>query len=139
VDPRTNPCLRERLKANSRAPQIARRSLERALCGLSPALLYRLKLLVSELVTNAVIHGPQAKGGAIQLTVMTSQDAVSVAVTDSGSGFDRTLRAPSIRDSGWGLFLVEKLSDRWGVAREKQTRVWFEIDRQVEENAWSSS
>jgi hypothetical protein len=29
---------------------------------------------------------------------------------------------------GWGLFLVEKLADRWGVARNSLTRVWFEID-----------
>jgi hypothetical protein len=34
------------------------------------------------------------------------------------------------QDSGWGLFLVEQLSDRWGVEQIGQaTTVWFEIDR----------
>lgn len=88
-----------------------------------------MKLLVSELVTNAVIHGPQGDGGAIELNVRASSRSVSVEVTDRGSGFERRLRAPSVRDSGWGLFLVEKLSDRWGVIEEEATRVWFEIDR----------
>src|SRR5215211_1066250 len=34
------------------------------------------------------------------------------------------------RDSGWGLFLVERLANRWGVGREgRGTRVWFELRR----------
>ena len=35
------------------------------------------------------------------------------------------------RPSGWGLYLVRELSDRWGVERNKQTRVWFELDREA--------
>jgi hypothetical protein len=34
--------------------------------------------------------------------------------------------AEAARDSGWGLFFVTQLADRWGVDRE-QGRVWFEI------------
>jgi anti-sigma regulatory factor (Ser/Thr protein kinase) len=131
VRPEEEACLHERLPANLRAPQSARRSLERALPHLPPILLDRLKLLVSELVTNAVVHVPPAKATAVELTVRAFPDSVSVEVADTGSGFEHWLRRPSVRDSGWGLFLVERLSDRWGVVQEEQTRVWFEIDRPV--------
>ena len=31
--------------------------------------------------------------------------------------------------TGWGLFLIDQLSERWGVVREKVTTVWFEVGR----------
>ena len=34
-----------------------------------------------------------------------------------------------MRASGWGLYLVSELSDRWGVDHRRRTRVWFEMDR----------
>ena len=37
---------------------------------------------------------------------------------------------PGTDDSGWGLFLVERLADRWGVSQDSgATRVWFELRR----------
>jgi hypothetical protein len=33
------------------------------------------------------------------------------------------------RPTGWGLFLVGEIADRWGIERDDHTRVWFEIDR----------
>jgi hypothetical protein len=51
-----------------------------------------------------------------------------VEVTDPGPGFGE-VRAPSIyRDSGWGLYLVEQVANRWGVDRSRWNTVWFEID-----------
>ena len=32
------------------------------------------------------------------------------------------------RPGGWGLYLVDQLADRWGVARDHLNRVWFEMD-----------
>ena len=32
------------------------------------------------------------------------------------------------RPGGWGLALVESMSDRWGIERGDRTRVWFELD-----------
>jgi anti-sigma regulatory factor (Ser/Thr protein kinase) len=101
------------------------------LSDLPPALLDRVRLLVSELVTNAVVHGPRTEDSAVQLTVHTSPKSLTVEVRDTGSGFQRRLLAPSVRGSGWGLFLVEKMSDRWGVNGNDQTRVWFQIDRRA--------
>ena len=53
-----------------------------------------------------------------------------VEVCDQGPGFELSEPAPDpARPSGWGLYLVRELSDRWGIDRDGQTRVWFELDR----------
>jgi hypothetical protein len=57
-----------------------------------------------------------------------------VEVADAGQGFDHTT-APRPRSvngvvepSGWGLFLVDQIADRWGAVQvEGETRVWFEL------------
>ena len=51
------------------------------------------------------------------------------SATDSGPGFDAGTPLPSLyQDSGWGLYLVEQIADRWGVKQEEGTCVWFEVD-----------
>lgn len=93
-----------------------------------------VRLLVSELVTNAVTHGAPGESGAVGLTVDVDGGAVRVEVRDPGHGFDPG-PAPTdpTRSSGWGLYLVETLSDRWGIeaAEPDGTRVWFELDAAV--------
>jgi anti-sigma regulatory factor (Ser/Thr protein kinase) len=56
---------------------------------------------------------------------------VLTEVIDDGAGFEAPPRdSPSGDRCGWGLFLVERLADRWGVVREDNgTRVWFELRR----------
>jgi hypothetical protein len=51
-----------------------------------------------------------------------------VGVPDEGPGFERHVR-PGGRNVGWGLFIVDTVSDRWGVIRGPIKEVWFEIDR----------
>lgn len=89
---------------------------------------YELLLAVSEIVTNAVLHGPA--DAPIQLLARTSDDHLRVDVTDSGEGFvSRPGALDSDREGGYGLFLVERLARRWGVVRQRSTtRVWFEFD-----------
>jgi anti-sigma regulatory factor (Ser/Thr protein kinase) len=57
--------------------------------------------------------------------------AVLVEVCDEGPGFEPIGRTAGQDDtSGWGLYLVDQMADRWGVAREDAaTRVWFELKR----------
>ena len=89
-----------------------------------------VRLLVSELVTNAVRHGPGEPSGPIHIRLDVEPGVVRVEVVDPGEGFVPRERDP--RDDalgGWGLFLVSKLADRWGVESEPSTRVWFELDR----------
>ena len=88
-----------------------------------------VRLLVSELVTNAVRHADLESGDAILLVVEVAEDSLRVEVHDSGAGFVPSEPAPDpARPSGWGLYLVAELADRWGVDSNDRTRVWFEVD-----------
>ena len=88
-----------------------------------------VRLLVSELVTNAVRHANLAPADIILLVIEVEDARLRVEVHDPGGGFVPTAPAPDpARPSGWGLYLVEELADRWGVVRNRMTRVWFEID-----------
>lgn len=109
---------------------IARHALD-GLDGRLPAdQLGDVRLLVSELVTNALRHADGEGQEAIRLVVTVSDERVRVEVADSGGGFDpEPPPEDPHRAAGWGLFLVDTLADRWGVERGGGTRVWFELDR----------
>jgi anti-sigma regulatory factor (Ser/Thr protein kinase) len=89
-----------------------------------------VRLLVSELVTNAVRHANLDAGDVIGLVVEVADHALRVEVHDPGGGFVPTAPSPDpTRPSGWGLYLVAELADRWGVDSDETTLVWFELDR----------
>jgi anti-sigma regulatory factor (Ser/Thr protein kinase) len=89
-------------------------------------------LLVGELVTNSLLHAKSAEADGIVLELVIGLDAVRVEVTDGGSPTVPTIQPfDGARPGGRGLFLVDTLSDRWGMTREgaRETRVWFEMVR----------
>ena len=101
------------------------------------SLAFDVRLLVSELVTNSVRHAQIGPEDSIHLRVRIDNGDVRVEVLDSGPGFDPPAPDPTAeaaRDSGWGLFFVTQLADKWGVDRE-HGRVWFEIHRDRERDA----
>ena len=90
--------------------------------------LQKLALVVTELVSNAVRHSQAT--GAVRLAMTPKPEFLCVQVTDEGHGL---VPAPgaigSEAGAGYGLFLVEQLTRRWGMTRESgNTRVWLEID-----------
>jgi anti-sigma regulatory factor (Ser/Thr protein kinase) len=87
-----------------------------------------LELVVTEVVTNAVRHG--APSGAIWLAATPKPEFLCVQVTDEGPGLVPNPGAmASDENGGFGLFIVEQLTRRWGMTREnRRTRVWFEFD-----------
>ena len=93
-------------------------------------LLESIRLLVTELITNSVKHG-RTDDRQVRVTVTLTPEIVRVEVADGGNGFDPPPPAPDPTDtpSGWGLYLVDKMADRWGVEDDDGTLVWFEIDR----------
>ena len=95
---------------------------------LDPEQVQSLRLIVSELVTNALRHG--AEGEQIDVAVTPKPEFLCVQVTDDGPGLAPRPRALETDDEGgFGLFFVEQLARRWGVTREnRRTRVWFELD-----------
>jgi anti-sigma regulatory factor (Ser/Thr protein kinase) len=84
-------------------------------------------LLVTELVSNAVVH---AKGPSLWLTVdETMTNVFHVAVRDDSQVVPRQPQPPDLRRKGGrGLFLVDALSTRWGCdPLGTGKRVWFEL------------
>jgi anti-sigma regulatory factor (Ser/Thr protein kinase) len=117
------------LAAEPGAPRAARAWLARIAEGLLEAgRLADLELAVSELVTNAIRHGKGTE--KIVLAATPKAEFLCVQVTDEGPGLAPRPRAMAAdEDGGFGLFIVEQLTRRWGVTREgRQTRVWFEFD-----------
>jgi anti-sigma regulatory factor (Ser/Thr protein kinase) len=93
------------------------------------ALLADVRLLVSELVTNSVRHSGVREHDRVRIHVQVTPSTVRVEVADAGEGFEPKPRdADRTRPGGWGLYLVDELADRWGVARNDLTCVWFEMD-----------
>ncbi|MEV8334921.1 ATP-binding protein [Streptomyces niveus] len=83
-------------------------------------------LCVSELATNALVHGvPPGRGYRLQLLLL-ADGVFRIEVHDSGDG------RPSVREpygeSGRGLMLVAALADKWGVGeRDPGKIVWCEF------------
>ncbi|MEV0924480.1 ATP-binding protein [Streptomyces spongiicola] len=93
--------------------------------ALSPQTAEHAVLLVSELVGNAVRHtGARVFG----LRMVRRRGWIRVEVRDPSRGLPCLMPVRELDISGRGLFLVDKLSDRWGVdllPRGKTT--WFEM------------
>ena len=108
----------------------ARRVLDQLDGKVDPAKLETARLLVTEVVTNAVRH--VKREGPIDLCLALSEDALRVEVVDPGQGFVPRRRGPdSPLDGNWGLHFLEVLSDRWGIESNERTRVWFELTREA--------
>jgi anti-sigma regulatory factor (Ser/Thr protein kinase) len=90
---------------------------------------WRAELIVTELVTNAVRHGP---GGPVQLALEGGGSAIRGQVADPGPGIRKQelVSRRAIDEGGRGLFLVDALSDSWGLS-DDQSRVWFEVSAQA--------
>lgn len=83
-----------------------------------------LRLLVSELVTNSIRHARLQTGEKVHLRVATGEGVIRVEVRNPGSWFKPSKPVPrKDLSSGWGLYLVDSLADRWGVDRDTVTCV----------------
>jgi anti-sigma regulatory factor (Ser/Thr protein kinase) len=128
--PQLSPALELSLDRDPQAPSLARAAVAgfSAQSELDPLSESTLTLLVSELVSNAVMHSQAPPGSGIVLSArLLDRGAVRVEVVDQGHGFDVPPRKPAQENGGYGLFLVEKQASRWGVDRVGGTRVWFEL------------
>jgi anti-sigma regulatory factor (Ser/Thr protein kinase) len=89
-------------------------------------------LVTSELVTNAVMHA----AGPIEVALDTDGDHTRVEVWDGSperaaqpARHDETSESQSESVGGWGLALIARLSDRWGISRTPASKcVWSEIN-----------
>jgi anti-sigma regulatory factor (Ser/Thr protein kinase) len=91
---------------------------------------FAVRLLVSELFTNAVKYGSRRAGARVRLSVLVTGAHVRAEIGDSGRGFAEgttTMPDPDA-ESGRGLAFLEALATRWGVVHNGETCVWFELD-----------
>ena len=103
----------------------ARRWLEQRAPEATPgATLGDLKLVATELVENALMHGK----GRIILRLETRPDVLRLEVTDEGENAAIKIRTRGKQIGGWGLVLVDRLASNWG-AFEGTTHVWADVPR----------
>jgi anti-sigma regulatory factor (Ser/Thr protein kinase) len=123
------PRIEVQLDVDSTAASEARAAVGALDGEASAEILDDVRLLLSEVVTNAVRHSGAPAGATIGLAVSVTHGRVRAEVTDPGRGFEPTPRAlPQLESGGWGLHLVDRLADRWGVDRGRSVGVWFELD-----------
>jgi anti-sigma regulatory factor (Ser/Thr protein kinase) len=95
--------------------------------GSFAALCEDVRLMVSELVTNAIVH---ASSGC-QVTVGWGGEVLRIDVADRSDAPPELQPQTLTEANGRGLFIVQSLATRWGVERTGSGKsVWFELIRQ---------
>jgi serine/threonine-protein kinase RsbW len=115
------------LPATVHAPARARQAVREAArtSGVDADERWRVEMIITELVSNAVKHGP---GGPVEVAIQAGGNGMRGEVADPGSGIRqfRLDRRRATEEGGRGLFLVDALSDSWGLSDDR-SRVWFEV------------
>jgi anti-sigma regulatory factor (Ser/Thr protein kinase) len=135
--PRIPRRLEVRLPATPKAAATARRALSKLDLPLPMA--FDAQVAVSELVTNSVRHAGLAPDDLIRITAHWSGTRLRVHVRDRRPGPHPTKVSGSIRpapgaESGWGLYLVDRLASRWGTSA---SGYWFELHQKPPSTAAS--
>jgi Histidine kinase-like ATPase domain len=130
--PEAGASVEVELPIGSLAPGAARMVIDHWLTGLvAPWILQDARLLASELVTNSVRHGDLASGTTIVLRMDLTAKTLRLEVENAGTAGAVMSRSVGRREGygGYGLELVQLLSTRWGVSRDRNTSVWLEMGR----------
>jgi anti-sigma regulatory factor (Ser/Thr protein kinase) len=110
---------------SSRAPQLARRRLNEFIGLIESFLLDDLRIVTSELVSNAVAHSGKAGGDPITVKTRLASSVMRVEVIDYG---ERVVALPAHPHKRSGLGVIHEISDRWSAAAKTPFSVWAEID-----------
>jgi len=86
-----------------------------------------VRLLVTELITNALRHGAVRPGDNLSVKAQVSGETVRIEVRDPGRDGEVKPRRPGPHGGGYGLYLVDRLARRWGVDSNDETVVWCEV------------
>jgi anti-sigma regulatory factor (Ser/Thr protein kinase) len=129
--PDPQPSISIRLHGGTGAPFRARRSVLSQLGGqLAETGATDVGLIVSELVTNSVLHANVGPDQTLTVECTALPDRLRITVTDPGSRVEPHLRAPDHHArGGYGLMIVETLCSAWGVVRNSAgaTSVWCDL------------
>jgi anti-sigma regulatory factor (Ser/Thr protein kinase) len=109
--------------ATTARTEVTRRLAQRVTSGA----LDDVRLLLTELITNALRHADMHPGDEIGVRAELLEGTVRIEVSDPGRNGPIEVRAPGARGGGYGLFLVDRLTNQWGVDRHRGTTVWAEL------------
>ena len=106
----------------------ARRAIAKLRGDLGPPLVQTLALLTTELVENSVQH---TKSRFVTLRIAIGTSTVLTEVVDDGPSIGvESIRECGSNRTGWGLFLIQRLADEWGITQHHRSkRVWFKLRR----------
>lgn len=104
-------------------------------CSLEEGPAETFKLILSEAVTNAILHGNQEDSKkSVHVTVDVTNDTITASVKDEGSGFDPNQKKDPLKEEnlldigGRGLLIIREFSDHLEF-RENGTIIHFRVDR----------
>ena len=119
--------LRRSYPATELAPRAARDALAVVVADLPGEQIATGRLLMSELVSNSVRHGPSEAGAKLGIFVGVERNRLRVEVSDASPDSAELRQAGEA--GGYGLRFVDALSSRWGSSRDGDLNVtWFELD-----------
>lgn len=118
-----------RITGGPQAPLAARARVSETFASrLDKPVVDNMRLLVSELVTNCVLHGGASPRGEITVRAKVGEDRVRTEVCHDAPRFVPPSGDPDLNSpGGLGLFLVEQVSEAWGIEEDLETCVWFEL------------
>ena len=123
-------CARLRLGCDPAVVAEARRAVGRFELAVPGPVLDSARLVVTELVTNSIVHGiARGRGLGRRDDRAALPLCLRIEVADPASTAMRPVLRPvgPPSTSGWGLQLVDRLASEWGVDTEAGTRVWCEL------------
>jgi serine/threonine-protein kinase RsbW len=116
------------LPANASSAITARTEVTRRLARrITSGALEDVRLLLTEMITNSLRHGDVLPDDKIRVKAELNDGTVRIEVHDPGRDGPPEARTPGARGGGYGLFLVDRLTNQWGVDRRDGTTVWAEL------------
>jgi serine/threonine-protein kinase RsbW len=116
------------LPATAASATAARSEVSRQLAQrVTNGVLEDVRLLLTELVTNALRHSNMSPEDEIGVKAELDGGTVRIEVHDPGRNGPVEVRSPGVRGGGYGLVLVDMLTSQWGVDRLDGTTVWAEL------------
>jgi hypothetical protein len=116
----------------SRSMKAISKDVEALLAGLEKSQRQSGALLASELIAQVVSAAPGWNSQSVGLTVERRADVVHLEASgpaapaiDSATDYDS---APDDPVADWGVYLIDSLADRWGLAGSPQRMIWAEIN-----------
>jgi anti-sigma regulatory factor (Ser/Thr protein kinase) len=109
----------------------AARNLAREVLGDDHPTIETTLLLISELVTNSVLHSRSAEpGGRVTVVLCAGPAGILIQVSDDGGPSEPRVAAmpADAAEHGYGLLLVDALAERWGSICSPESRVtWCRV------------